>query len=215
MPAPVRIILVEDHPLSRMGLKMSLSSQPERFQVVAEAGSAAEFHYLMDRGIQADVLVLDIILPDGTGIDIARKLRAEGHPIHILVLSAENDEQTILQLLEIGIDGFVSKMIDPRELMTAIEFVADGAEYYGKDISKLIRDIHTSRKDRSDSAFTEREREIITLCSEGLSAKEIAAKLFISTDTVNAHKYNIFKKLGISNSVELVRYALRNGIIRL
>jgi len=213
MRYPIRVFLVEDHPLIRTGLKLSLGAVPGHFAVVGEADSPGSF-FAQYPQVGIDVLLLDISLSAGSGIDIARRLRAEHAPLRILVLSAETDEDNIVTLTDIGVDGFVSKMIQPEELCLAIESVAEGTEYFGKDISRIIRDVNISKK-ADKIMFTERENEIIALCSEGLAAKEIAYRLNISIDTVNAHKYNIFKKLGINNSVELVRYAIKNGIIRL
>lgn len=213
MNYPVKLFIVEDHPLVRAGLSLTLSQGSGKYVIAAEAGSVAEALRLLPT-VDADVVLLDIMLPDGTGLEIARKIRSTRPLLKILVLSAETDEDMILQLVESGVDGFVSKNIPPVELYTAIEYVADGAQYFGKDISKIIRDVNNARNNRNVQ-FTERENEIIALCAEGLAAKEIAARLFISIDTVNAHKYNIFKKLGINNSVELVRYAIKHGIIKL
>ncbi len=213
MNYPIRLFVVEDHPLVRVGLSLTLSQAGDKYLICAEAGSVAEAFEVLP-SVEADVVLLDIMLPDGTGLDIAKRIRKERPALKVLVLSAETDEDMIIQLVESGIDGFVSKNIPPQELYTAIEYVADGAQYFGKDISRIIRDINNARRDRN-AQFTERENEIISLCAEGLAAKEIAARLFISIDTVNAHKYNIFKKLGINNSVELVRYAIKHGIIKL
>lgn len=213
MDYPVKLFIVEDHPLVRVGLKMALSQSDGRFVVVGESGSKAGFFKQLPE-IDADVVILDIILPDGTGIEIAESLKQSHPDIKILVLSAETGEDTIASLVEIGIDGFVGKNISSEELYTAIEYVADGAEYFGREISKIIREISIA-KNAPDDKFTDRETEIISLCSQGYVVKEIADRLNISIDTVNTHKYNIFKKLGINNSVELVRYAIKHGIISL
>mgnify|MGYP001668159659 CR=1 FL=1 len=213
MDYPIRLFIVEDHPLVRIGLKMTLSQSDGRFEVVGEAGSKAEFFKKLP-DVKADVVILDIILPDGTGVEIAKTLKASRPQLKILVLSAETDEETIVKLVDIGIDGFVVKNISTEDLYTAIEYVANGAEYYGREISKIIRDLSVA-KNTPHEMFTEREMEILSLCAQGCPAKEIAVKLNISKDTVNTHKYNIFKKLGINNSVELVRYAIRHGIISL
>ena len=213
MNRPVKLFIVEDHPLVRVGLNLTLSQSGGKFEITGEVGSVAEALEKLPQ-VSADVVLLDIMLPDGTGLDIARRIAADYPALKVLVLSAEQDEEMILRLVESGIAGFVSKNIPPQELYTAIEYVADGAQYFGKDISKIIRDIGYARRTPAVQ-FTERENEIIALCAEGLAAKEIAARLFISIDTVNAHKYNIFKKLGINNSVELVRYAIKHGIIKL
>lgn len=213
MNYPIKVIVVEDHPLVRLGLQSALSQAGEKYQVVGVTDCAAAFWKVFPNS-GADVILLDIILPDETGVEIARKLRSQGSDIGILVLSAETDRETISELMAIGINGFVSKTVPTHELMTAIEYVADGVEYFGRDISKIIRDISIAKENIS-AEFTDRENEILTLCAKGLSAKDISRHLNISTNTVNTHKDNIFKKLGINSSMELVRWALDHGIITL
>lgn len=213
MNYPINIIIVEDHPVVRMGLRAALSQDGARFNVAGIAAQASDLWKLLP-GTRADVILLDIVLPDESGVEIARKLRDQGNPVRILVLSAETDKETISELMKIGIDGFVSKNVPTQELLTAIEYVADGVEYFGRDISKVIRDIRVARSHiRAD--FTKRESEILALCAQGLSAKDISRKLDISINTVNSHKDSIFKKLGINSSIELVRWALERGIISL
>ncbi len=213
MNYPIRIIIVEDHYLFRAGITSVLSSVKDKYDVVGEASSVAEFDALHEK-TDADLLLLDIRLPDGNGIDIARKLSEEKSSLKILVLSAENDPSTITNLLDAGINGFISKNAPSQELFTAIDYIMEDGDYFGKDISKLIRDIRVAKKSAKEP-FTDRENEIIALCSEGLTAKEIAEKMHINVATVNTHKNNIFKKLGINNSVELVIYAIKTGIITL
>ncbi len=213
MNYPIRIIIVEDHYLFRAGITSVLSSVKDKYDVVGEASTVAEFDALYEK-TDADLLLLDIRLPDGNGIDIARKLSEQKSALKILVLSAENDPSTITNLLEAGINGFISKNAPSQELFTAIDYIMEDGDYFGKDISKLIRDIRVAKKSAKEP-FTDRENEIIALCSEGLTAKEIAEKMHINVATVNTHKNNIFKKLGINNSVELVIYAIKTGIITL
>ena len=212
MQYPIRIILVEDHQLFRLGLTSALSSIADKYEIVGEAGTAEEFFEIINK-TPVDLVILDVHLPDKSGVQIAKELAGNGPAVKILVLSAENDAKAINALMEAGINGFISKNSSITEVMTAIDYIMDGAEYFGKDISKVIRDIKTARDSSRQENFTERENEIIELCSEGLTAKEIADKLNINVATVNTHKNNIFKKLGINNSVELVRYALKAGII--
>lgn len=211
MDNPVRVIIVEDHPLVRLGLQTSLGQDRKRFEVVGTADDAQSLFDLL-AGTNADVILLDIKLPGESGVDIARKLKKDGCPQRILVLSAESDKETISELMAVGIDGFINKSVSPEELKTAIEYVADGLEYFGRETAKIIRDVKTARENLR-AEFTKRESEILELCAQGLSAKDIGRRLDISINTVNTHKDNIFKKLGINSSLELVRWALDHGII--
>ena len=130
------------------------------------------------------------------------------------VVERELGRETIGEVVALGVDGFVSKNIPAEELRSAVTQVAMGLQYFGADISHIISYVHKAKAE-SGVEFSERELEIISLCSKGLTVKEIAWNLNLGVGTVNTHKNNIFKKLGINNSVELVLYALRTGIVTL
>jgi DNA-binding NarL/FixJ family response regulator len=213
----INIILVDDHALFRLGIKGALMGLRNEICIVGEANCGKAFFSLLET-TQADMVLLDIMLPDMTGIEIARRLRKEHPEIKILALSAENTSDVVKALLDIGIEGFISKRQGAgNDLREAIFAIASGLEYFGKDIAPLIYDIFVSKKKSIEFAvvFTDREKEIISLCREGLLSKEIAERLYISSRTVDSHKTNIFKKLGINNTVEMVQYALKHGIINL
>ena len=164
------------------------------------------------------LVLLDIILPGISGIETARRLRNERPEMKILVISSENTTEVLESLLEIGIEGFISKRSGGTdEIAQAIHTVMSGIEYFGKDISYLIYQIYVSKKNTAEVTpeFTEREKEIIELCRDGLLAKEIAERTGISINTVKNHKNNIFRKLGIGSTMEMVQYALKYKIIRL
>lgn len=211
----INTILVDDHSLFRLGVKTALSEEKDKIQLVGEANNANELFDLL-KIEKTDIILLDIILPGMSGIEIAARLRIEYPEIKILVLSSENTPNTIRKLMDIGIDGFISKKQSTSgELVEAIESIMSGLEYFGKDIASIMYNVYISKKKAENALlpFTEREREIISLCKEGLLGKEVADRLCISPRTVDAHKNNIFKKLGISSTMEMVQYALKNGII--
>ena len=212
----IRIIVVDDHQLFRTGLKMTLQSACPDIVVTGEADCGKTFFALLP-STPADVVLLDIHLPDIGGAEIARRLRRDYPELKILAISCENSAETIQSMIEVGIDGFISKQnSDADELAAAVRTVASGLEYFGRDISTIILGVYVSKKKTTavTNEFTDRERDIILLCRDGLMVKEIADKLGISINTVNHHKKNIFQKLGINNTVEMVQYALKNGIIR-
>jgi len=213
----VRVIIVDDHTLFRMGLRTMLQSDDFEIEVVGEA-ECGEKLFAVLKTTQAELILLDINLPDMPGAEIARRLRSEYPDIKILAISAENSAKTVEDMLDAGINGFISKQkSDAHELSEAIQAVMNGLEYFGKDISTLIYNIYVAKKKTIEITpeFTEREKDIILLCSEGLLYKEIANRLGITFHTVNTHKKNIFLKLGINNTMEMVRYALKTGIIRI
>ena len=213
----VQVIIVDDHPLFRNGLKASLKDSYPDICVAGEADSGAALFRLSALST-ADLVLLDINLPDINGVEIARRLRRDYPAVKILAVSAENTAETVKSMLEAGIEGFISKRQgDVDELVEAIRTVMSGLEYFGRDISAIIYEVFVAKKKTTTVTpeFTEREKEIILACRDGLLCKEIADRLGISTHTVKAHKNNIFAKLGINNTMEMVQYALKKGIIRI
>jgi DNA-binding NarL/FixJ family response regulator len=212
----IKAFLVDDHELFRLGVRTAIEKQYTDILIVGEAATGAEFFALL-KTTKADIVLLDIMLPDTTGIQIAKRLKTDYPEMKILAISAENTADVVKQMLEIGIDGFISKRTGGvAELAQAIRSIMTGFEFFGKDIAEIIHRIYLTKKNTVEitNEFTNKEKQIIELCHKGLQAKEIARQLDISPRTVEAHKTNIFLKLGINNTAEMLRYALKNGIIR-
>jgi len=214
----IQVIIVDDHSLFRHGLKLSFKYEFPDISLAGEAETGEELFRVLSY-TPADLVLLDVNLPDvGGGAAIARRLRRDFPTLKILAISAENTAGTIQNMLEAGIDGFISKQKgDGDELAEAIRSVMSGVEYFGRDISSIIFELYVSKKKTSviTDEFTDREREIMQLCREGLIVKEIAERLGISIHTIISHKKKIFQKLNINNTMEMVQYALKNGIIRI
>ena len=208
----MNIALLDDHDLIRLGLRSILSDTPHKVSI--DVATADALFDQLEQGTPCDLVLLDILLPGTNGIEAAQRLRAEYPNIKIIVVSMETKEYTLIQLMQIGIDGFVSKNGPMEEVRAAVNSVEEGVPYYGRDLALLVRDIVDARLDKKSSALlTKRELEIIEACCSGLLGKEIADKFHISLRAVNSHKTNIFNKLGLSSSVEMVRFALEHGII--
>jgi len=210
------VIIVDDHSLFRLGLRAALTSSCSDICIIGEADSGKALFLLLESK-KPDIILLDIILPDMNGIAIARRLRKEYPLVKILIISSENTMGIIHELLETEINGFISKQLCAgEEPVEAIRAIMNGMDYFGRDIASIIYNIYISKKKitESTSEFTQREKEIIDLCRTGLQSKEIANRLNISSRTVDTHKNNIFKKLGINNTLEMVQYAIEHGIIR-
>ena len=208
----MNIAILDDHDLIRLGLRSILADTPH--QISIDVASADALFEQLQNGTPCDLILLDILLPGTNGIEVAQRLRAEYPEIRIIVVSMETKEYTIIQLMQIGIDGFISKNGPMEEVCSAINSVEEGVPYYGCDLALLVRDIVDARLDKKSSALlTKRELEIIEACCSGLLGKEIADKFNISLRAVNSHKTNIFNKLGLSSSVEMVRFAIEHGII--
>jgi DNA-binding NarL/FixJ family response regulator len=213
----IQIIVVDDHALFRMGLKAAFKADHPDILITGEA-DCGEKLFALPALSTAHLVLLDINLPDMDGAEIAHRLRRDYPALKILAVSAENRSETVQAMLEAGINGFISKQHgDTDELARAIRDVTNGLEYFGRDISSIIFDIYVSKKRSAvvTDEFTDRERDIILLCRDGLMCKEIADRLDISINTVNTHKKRIFLKLGINNTIEMVQYALKKGIIRI
>ncbi|MCI7338192.1 MAG: response regulator transcription factor [Bacteroidales bacterium] len=206
----MNIIIVDDHPLFRIGTKMAI--QRGSHTVVGEASNATALRQLLN-DTTPDLILLDIILGNGpSGVDIARQLKTDKPEIKILVLSIDTSLNTIKELLEIGIDGFVSKNAPDDEVLQAIDAVSNGQPYFGTDIDRIVQAVMTTQQLKND-LFSTREQEIIRAICQGGSNKDIARKTNISLRTVETHKTKIFRKIGITNSVDLVLYAIKNGIV--
>jgi DNA-binding NarL/FixJ family response regulator len=213
----IQVIIVDDHRLFRLSLKSAFCDGTSNIRIAGEAACGRELFALL-ASTPADLVLLDINLPDMSGVEIARRLRSDYPEVKILAISGENSAETVKSMLEAGIDGFISKQNgDPDELAEAIRSVISGLDYFGRDIAFIMYDVFkTKTKTTAATAeFTEREREIISLCRDGLLCKEIAARLGISPNTVNTHKERIFRKLGINSTMEMVQYALKMGIIQI
>ena len=213
----INTILVDDHALFRLGVKSAIMSEHKDICIVGEADSGATLFQLLET-VTPDIILLDIILPDTTGVEIARRLRKEKPSIKILAISAENTAEIVKAMINIGIEGFISKRQGgSSDIAEAIRTIMEGYEYFGSDISSIIYKIFVAKKKTAEVSpeFTEREKEIILLCRDGFLSKEIASRLNISSRTVENHKNNIFKKIGINNTIEMVQYATKNGIIRM
>ena len=208
----IRVLLVDDHPLMLMGIRSMLEGKPG-IEVVGTAGNGVE---ALEKAaaLKPDVMMLDIVMPGMDGIELSRRMRAEMPDTALLVLSSDTSLVTLEPLLDIGIDGFLPKTSDASAMLDAIRSVAEGYEYFGTDIARLIERISLAKK-ASDSLFTPRELDVIRLSCKGLQYKEIAGQLGIKYLTVVTIKNNIFRKLGINNTVELVIYAVRKELISL
>lgn len=208
----MNIAILDDHDLIRLGLRSILSQTPHHITI--DVATADALFEQLQAGTPCDLILLDILMPGTSGVEVGQRLRAEYPEIKIIIVSMETKEYTIIQLMQIGIDGFISKNGPMEEVRDAINSVEEGVPYYGRDLAVLVRDIVDARLDKKSSALlTKRELEIIEACCSGLLGKEIAEKFNISLRAVNSHKTNIFNKLGLNSSVEMVRFAIEHGII--
>jgi two-component system response regulator NreC len=212
-----RLLLVDDHAVVRSGLKMLLSGHSE-MEIVGEADSAAGALQEAER-THPDVILMDIGLPDKTGIEATREIKKKFPDVKIVALTIHEDEEYFFQMLDAGASGYVPKRAAPEELLTAIRVAAAGEVYLYPSMAKLlVRDYLNAEQPAEEKlnlgGLTDREREVLTHLAEGASNDAIAAALVISPKTVERHRENIMRKLNLHSRSELVRYAIRKGIIK-
>ena len=212
-----RLLLVDDHAVVRSGLKMLLSGHSE-MEIVGEAGTAEEALELAGQ-THPDVILMDIGLPDKTGIEATREIKKKFPEVKIVALTIHEDEEYFFQMLNAGASGYVPKRAAPEELLTAIRAAAAGEVYLYPSLAKLlVQDYLSADRPAEEKAnldgLTDREHEVLTQLAEGASNEEIATTLVISPKTVERHRENIMKKLNLHSRAELVRYAIRKGIIK-
>lgn len=213
----IHLLLVDDHAVVRSGLKMLLGGQTD-MEIVGEASSAAEALTETER-VQPNLILMDIGLPDKTGIEATREIKSKFPDVNIVALTIHEDEEYFFQMLDAGASGYVPKRAAPEELITAIKAAASGEVYLYPSLAKLlVRDFlnveRTADEKVNLDGLTDREREVLTHLAEGESNDEIATVLVISPKTVERHRENIMRKLNLHSRSELVRYAIRKGIIK-
>ncbi|HBG70440.1 MAG: hypothetical protein A2W93_09295 [Bacteroidetes bacterium GWF2_43_63] len=219
MEHKIKIMLVDDHDIVRDGVKAIISGTQD-INVVAEASSAAEALNTLENTFP-DVLILDISLPDKSGIDALPLILQMRPALPVLILSMHNDEEYIIRAIKAGAKGYLPKNIPARELTDAIRRLYAGEEYFGEATSDVLRKAlmrkleKEENPDPSTEPLSQRENEVLHLFCEGLSNLEIAGKLFISIRTVETHKTHIMQKLELKTTVELIKYAIRNKIIEI
>ncbi|MCU0444237.1 MAG: response regulator transcription factor [Microscillaceae bacterium] len=214
----IKLITVDDHKIVRDGLRAMLLGNRE-IEIIAEASNPNSLLEILKTQLP-DVLVLDIKLGGATsGIDLAKMLRQTYPKLKILMLTANVDENYIIASLKAGAKGFLSKDCSKEEFLKAVMKVYRGEVYFGENISQAViqsyvRQIQENISD-IDKPLSDRELEIVKLLCEGLTTKQIGDELCISSRTVESHKTNILEKLGLQNTVELVKYAIKNKIVEL
>jgi two-component system, NarL family, response regulator NreC len=212
----IRLLIVDDHAVVRSGLKMLLENERD-VEIVGEASSASEAIEAAMR-LKPNVILMDIGLPDLSGIDATREIKKREADLAIVALTIHEDEEYFFKMLEAGASGYVPKRAAPEELLTAIRAAASGQVYLYPSLAKLlVRDFldgGRAPEEQTSSDLTDREQEVLTYLAEGASNEEIAASLVISPKTVARHRENIMRKLNLHSRSELVRYAIRKGIIK-
>ncbi len=212
----IRILVADDHSIVREGVRMILAGQ-EDFEVVGEASTGREA-LEQARALQPHVVVMDISMPDMNGIRATEKIRKELPSVQVLGLTMHEEDSYVFELLKVGAAGYVLKRAAAEDLVAAVRATHRGEAFLYPSVAKMVVQDFLQRapakeKEKALDGLTDREREVLTLVAEGLTNQEIAGRLFISIKTVQTHRAHIMEKLNLHDRTELVRYAIRKGLI--
>jgi DNA-binding NarL/FixJ family response regulator len=211
--AQLRILLADDHVTVRHGLKLLIDEQPD-MKVVAEASDgAAAVQRALD--LNPDVVVMDISMPGMNGLVATRSLRQQRPDMAVITLTRHGDDAYLQELLRAGVSGYVLKQSAPSELLQAIRVAAAGGQYLDSSLTARVTAGFLGREGKrvgkAGATISDREAEVLRLIASGYSNKEIAARLDLSVKTVEAHKSNAMRKLGLSGRIDIVKYAVLQG----
>ncbi|MEJ5223045.1 MAG: response regulator transcription factor [Anaerolineales bacterium] len=213
----IRLLLVDDHAVVRGGLRMLLDNEPD-MQIVGEASSGLEA-VRQTASLKPDMVIMDISLPDISGIEAARRIREAYPNVDVVALTIHEDPQYFFEMLQAGASAYIPKRAAPADLINAIRAVHNGDIYIYPSLTRLLVNDFLSRAGEEDTrttidGLTAREQEVLSMLADGRTNDEIAEALVISPHTVARHRENLMAKLGLHNRSELVKYAIRKGLIK-
>ena len=208
----VRVLIVDDHAVLRAGLKLLVDAEDD-LEAVGEAGNARDAVF-ETRSLKPDVILLDIVMPDRSGLEVLPELRAEHDEAKVLVLSMQDDPRYVKEAFAVGASGYVLKEAADAEVVAAIREVAKGGRYVHPELGARLVAAEAEAERRAEAdPLSEREREVLRLLALGHTNQEIAKTLYISVRTAETHRAHIMQKLGLGSRAELVRYALAHGLL--
>jgi two-component system, NarL family, response regulator NreC len=212
----IRVLLADDHTILRAGLKMMLNAQPD-IETIGEASDGKQAISEAER-LSPDVIIMDITMPECNGIEATRQIKRLLPDVRVLILTMHENEEYLFQTLRAGAAGYMLKEAADTDLISAIRVVSSGRFYLSPSaqsmlVSDYLQRVHTGEERDSYSALTEREREILKLVAEGYTNSQIGERLFISPKTVDTHRTHIMDKLNLHSRAELVKYAMRRGLL--
>lgn len=216
MGKPIEVLLADDHAMFRAGLRALLASEGN-IEVIGEASNGDEA-VDMARTEKPDIVVMDLSMPEADGLEATRRITALDLDADVLVLTVHGEEEYLVPVVEAGASGYLTKTSADRDLVEAINVVAKGEVYLPPQATKLLLREYKQAEEGSDQSrlhdLSPREQEVLALTAEGFSSREIGEKLFISPKTVDTYRSRIMKKLELNHRSELVRFALRVGLLK-
>ena len=212
----IRILVADDHTLIRRGIVSLLNAQPD-MEVVAEAGDGQEAIQKVSQ-TPPDIVIMDIGMPGLNGLDATKLIKGQSPSVQVLILTIHDREDYLFQALRAGASGYILKGADIQDLLAAIRTVHNGEVYLYPTVTKklltdYLRRVESGEDAASYDGLTEREREVLKHIAQGKTTSEIAKLLYISTHTVQAHRDHIMEKLNLHRKAELIKYAIRKGLV--
>ena len=212
----IRVMLADDHTILREGIRVLLEAQPD----IEVVGEAADGRQAVDKAheLKPDVVLMDIGMPAMNGLEATRHIKKNDPEVQVVVLTMHDNEEYVFQILSAGAAGYVLKRAAATELVSAIRAVHEGGSFLHPAVAKKVIQDYLRRADDLDDrasydGLTDREREILTLIAEGHTNQTIADQLCLSIKTVQTHRTHIMEKLGVHDRTELVKYAIRKGLV--
>ncbi|MEL6535571.1 MAG: response regulator transcription factor [Bacteroidota bacterium] len=213
----IKVGILDDHPVVRDGVSLLLGSVEEIEVLWSSVNGESLAGFLQNEPL--DVLLLDILMPGATGVELTQRFAAAFPQMRILIYSGNSPIEMVMDCLALGASGVLSKNATRQELITAIKTVHQGEEYFSANVSQSLLKKYTAssktKTTKQEDLLTKREKEVTVLFAEGKIYKEIANELNISVNTVESHKNNILKKLQLNTTLDLVKYAIKHGLIEL
>jgi DNA-binding NarL/FixJ family response regulator len=209
---PIRVLVVDDHAVVRSGIRLLLGREPD-IEPVGEAGTGREAIFEA-RTHKPDVVLMDVVMPDQTGLEALPQLLHEHPDTKVLLLSMQDDPRYVREAFAAGASGYILKEAADAEVVTAIREVAKGGRYVNPELGARLVEAEAAAERRAQAdPLSEREREILRLLALGHTNQEIARQLYISVRTAETHRAHIMRKLNVSSRADLVRYAMANGLL--
>lgn len=214
--SPIRVLLVDDHPVVRVGLRALIEIEPD-LAVVGEANNGAEGLALVEAH-KPDVVVMDISMPEMDGLEATRRIRAGNPEVCVLILTVHAQERYLFPVLKAGAAGYVLKSTVDTQLIDAIRTVAKGGAFLYPDAARMLLEDYVHRQESGDAPgsgdlLSKREQEVLTLCALGHTASQIGDQLALSPKTVETYRTRVMQKLELHSRAELVKYALGHGLL--
>ena len=210
MDKKIKVVIVEDHKIVREGLRLLLEKEPD-IEVIGEAEDGKEAVKLAEE-LKPDCIIMDLLLPNLNGVEATELIREKDKDVKIVILSMYDNEEYFITAVRAGINGYILKGSGISDLVRAVKTVVKGNAYFSPEVSKYL--LKLSKKGLKEvDGLTQRELEVLKLVCEGYTSQQIALKLGISVKTVETHRSNIMNKLGVFSIAELVRYAIKKGLI--